>query len=87
MNEHEGWDEVISNEKGNFDFLMLNDIEFRNKGVCEELKRWIKWYYDTVKFDGLRLDALKHIPVHFYNEWIDYIRKETNQHLFIVGEY
>ena len=86
-NGYEGWEEVMSNENGNFDFLILNDIEFRNEYVREELKRWIKWYYETAKFDGLRLDVLKHIPAYFYNEWIDYIRHELKQDLFVVGEY
>ena len=87
VNGYDGWEEVVNNENGNFDFLMLNDIEFRNEYVREELKRWIKWYYTTAKFDGLRLDAVKHIPVYFYNEWIDHIRREIKQDLFIVGEY
>ncbi|MBV9961920.1 MAG: alpha-amylase [Parafilimonas sp.] len=87
LNGYEGWEEVINNEKGNYDFLMLADIEFRNEHVKEELKRWIKWYYETTHFDGLRLDAVKHIPAYFYNEWVDYIRTEINKDLFIVGEY
>ena len=86
-NGYDSWEEVLNNEKGNFDFLMLNDIEFRNEYVREELKRWIKWYYNTIKFDGLRLDAVKHIPVYFYNEWLDYIRKEIKPDIFVVGEY
>ena len=87
MNGHDEWEETITDEKGNYDFLMLADIEFRNNAVTEELKRWIKWYYDTIHFDGLRLDAVKHIPVYFYNDWLDYVRKEIKNDLFVVGEY
>ena len=31
----EGWDEIIDNEKGNYDYLMYNDIEHRNPFVRE----------------------------------------------------
>lgn len=86
LNDYEGWEEFVSDQNGNYDFLMFCDIEFRNAAVREELKRWIKWYYDTVPFDGLRLDAVKHIPVYFYNEWLDHVRTEIKQDMFAVGE-
>jgi alpha-amylase len=83
----DGWEDVLSDENGNYDFLMLNDIDFRNPNVREELKRWGKWFYETVGFDGFRLDAIKHMPPAFYNEWLDYIRTELKQEFFTVGEY
>jgi alpha-amylase len=58
------------------------DVEFRNPYVVEELKRWIKWYIDTTKVDGLRMDALKHISTEFLKEWIDYIKSEINEDFF-----
>ena len=59
QNEYgEGFEEVPANELGNYDYLMFNDIEFRNKAVREELKRWGEWYYETCKMDGFRLDAV-----------------------------
>ncbi|GAB3510383.1 alpha-amylase [Emticicia fontis] len=81
------WEEVVGNEKGNYDYLMFSDIESRNPAVREELKRWGKWYYETVGFDGMRLDALKHISPDFYNEWLDYMRVNVRNDLFVVGEY
>lgn len=87
QNEYgEGWDEVIDDEKGNFDYLMCCDIEHRNEAVREELKRWGKWYLETAKFNGIRLDAIKHISPRFIIEWIDYMRS-LKPDLFIVGEY
>ncbi len=81
------WEDVVDEEKGNFDFLMGADIEFRNPAVREELKRWGEWYYNSVKFDGLRLDAVKHITPGFFEEWLDHMRKITGRELFAVGEY
>jgi alpha-amylase len=83
----DGWQEVIDNEKGNYDYLMYDDIDFRNDHVRAELDYWGKWYYDQVNFDGVRLDAVKHIPASFYNEWLDVLRRNTGKEIFAVGEY
>ncbi len=88
LNEHgSDWEEMITDEKGNYDYLMYNDVEFRNPAVREELKRWGEWYYKTVGFDGFRLDAVKHIAPQFYNEWLAHMRAVTGKELFAVGEY
>lgn len=87
QNDFEGWEEMITDEKGNYDYLMFCDIEFRNPAVREELKYWGKWYYETANFDGFRLDAVKHIAPEFYNEWLDYMRQMSGKELFAVGEY
>lgn len=83
----QSWEDEVSEEFGNYDYLMHADIEFRNPSVTEELKHWISWYHKTAHFNGLRLDAVKHIPVYFFNEWLDYIRTHVQQDLFVVGEY
>jgi len=81
-----GFEEVPSMELGNYDYLMFNDIEFRNKAVREELKRWGEWYYETCKMDGFRLDAVKHIAPDFLNEWLDHMNAKFDKKFFIVGE-
>jgi len=87
LNEYgEGWEEVIDTEKGNFDYLMFDDIDFRNPAVREELKNWGSWYLQEAGFDGVRLDAVKHITPSFYNEWLDHMRSKKPD-LFAVGEY
>jgi alpha-amylase len=87
LNEYgEGWEDVIDEEKGNYDYLMFNDIEFRNQAVREELRKWGKWYLEQIPFDGVRIDAVKHINPDFFNEWLDYLR-EIKPDLFAVGEY
>ena len=87
QNEHgEGWGDVPSKEMGNYDYLMFNDIEFRNKAVREELKRWGEWYYETCGIDGFRLDAVKHIDSDFLVEWVDHLKAKFNKDFFIVAE-
>ena len=87
MNEYgDDWEEVIDTEKGNYDYLMFADIEFRNPAVCEELKNWGAWFLKETAPDGFRLDAVKHISPKFYNDWLDYLRT-LKPDLVAVGEY
>lgn len=81
------WQGMIDDEKGNYDYLMYNDIDFRSDFVRNELNRWGKWYWDQVHFDGVRLDAVKHISPFFYVEWLHELRKNTGKEIFAVGEY
>lgn len=47
------WDKVIDDEVGNYDFLMLCDVETRNEHVCGELNYWGKWFHEQVGFTRL----------------------------------
>jgi len=80
------WEDVMNDEKGNYDYLMYSDIDYRNEAVREEIKRWGKWYLETAQFDGVRLDAIKHMPPQMIAEWLDYMRT-LKPELFAVGEY
>ena len=83
----DGWQDVLDLENGNYDYLMLSDIEFRNPHVREELKKWGEWFYETVGMDGFRLDAIKHMDPQFFNEWLDHLRGKYNREFYTVGEY
>jgi len=87
LNEYsDGWDEVVAREKGNYDYLMCADIEFRNPAVRDELKRWGEWYLAIAPFAGVRLDAVKHMSPQFITEWLHHMRT-LQPGLFAVGEY
>jgi alpha-amylase len=81
------WTDAVSHQFGNFDYLMGADVEYRNPHVVQEMKNWIKWYFDTTKVDGIRLDALKHLSSDFLKEWITYIKKELNPDCYVLGEF
>lgn len=81
------WEKLLGDEKGNFDYLMFADTEFRNPAVREELIRWGLWYVQQTGVDGFRLDAVKHISPSFLREWLTILREKTNKELFAVGEY
>ena len=81
------WDSAVDSENGNYDYLMGCDLDMSDPIVKEELLKWGKWYYDTTKFDGLRLDAVKHISSDFYGWWLHEMRNYTGRDFFAVGEY
>lgn len=83
----DSFEDMVGDEKGNYDYLMNNDIDFRNPFVSEELLNWGKWYWDQVHFDAVRLDAVKHISPEFYLNWLKKLREKTAIELFAVGEY
>jgi alpha-amylase len=88
INDHgDDWDEMISDEMGNFDYLMLCNVETRNEHVRAELSHWGKWLHDQTDFYGVRLDAVKHIAPEFYQEWMHTLRANTGENIFAVGEY
>ncbi|HRP57035.1 alpha-amylase [Agriterribacter sp.] len=82
-----GWEDVLGKEFGNYDYLMGNDVEFRNPYVREELKRWGVWYVQTTGIDGFRLDAVKHINPGFFPEWLQYLKAHFQKDFFCIGEY
>lgn len=88
MNEYViEWNQSVSHQFGNYDYLMGADVEYRNPDVVQEMKNWIKWYLETTKVDGIRLDALKHISSEFLKEWITYIKTEISSDYYILGEF
>lgn len=82
----EGWEEVPSTELGNYDYLMFNDIEFRNPAVRAELKYWGEWYFNNFGMNGFRLDAVKHISTAFLMEWLDHMNQSFGKDFFVVAE-
>lgn len=83
----EQWEELLGDEKGNFDYLMFADIDFRNPAVREELIRWGSWFIDQTGVDGFRLDAAKHITPTFFPEWLGTLREKKGRELFAVAEF
>lgn len=83
----DGWNDEVNDENGNYDYLMGNNVELRNKAVREELKFWGRWVTQQFPCDGFRLDAVKHIPAWFYVQWLDHVREQAPNDLFVVAEY
>ncbi len=84
---NDSWEEGTDKEHGNFDFLMGNDIEYRNVFVQEEIIKWGKWYVETTGIFGFRLDAVKHINANFIKKWITELEAEYDKSFFCMSEY
>ncbi len=84
--EDKSWDLQVDSENFNYDYLMGADVDFYNKEVQAELLNWLAWYYELTKFDGVRLDAIKHIDASFLKMALRKLREFT-QDSFAVGEY
>ncbi len=81
------WQQMISDEKGNYDYLMFCDVDFRNPALLSELDGWGAWYVNETHVDGVRLDAVKHISPEFYKNWLGNLRTNVQKEIFAVGEY
>lgn len=85
--EDAGFSEKVDGEKGNFDYLMNADIDVDNPDVRAELFRWGKWFFDRFPFDGMRMDAIKHIDSQFMHDFVQEMQAQVDRDLYVVGEY
>lgn len=85
--ENKGFSDGVSNEKGNFDYLMFADIDHKNPDVRDELFRWGEWFVNYVNVDGFRYDALKHIDDQFIIDFTKHIQNVVNRDFYFFGEY
>ena len=85
--EGKAFDNSVSSEFGNYDYLMGCDLDFECSAVRDELLAWGRWYRDISGVDGFRIDAVKHIPAWFFPQWITALTESDNKQLFFVAEY
>lgn len=81
------WDEGVSDEKGNFDYLMNADIDHSHPEVREEIFKWVDWFIEETKVDGFRYDALKHISDEFIYDLSKHIMEKKKDDFYLLGEY
>lgn len=81
------WDQDVSNEKGNYDYLMFADIDHKHPEVRAEIFKWIDWFIDETGVDGFRYDALKHISDEFIYELSERVINRQGDDFYLLGEY
>ena len=81
------WNKQTDSENVNFDYLMGVDLDTNNDETVNAVTDWGKWYVDTVKMNGFRLDAVKHIGTDFYRKWLKDVRGYAGVDMPAVGEY
>lgn len=80
------WDIGVDDELFNYDYLMGADVDFKNEAVQDEMLQWLNWYHDLTQFNGVRLDAIKHIDSSFFKLALRKLREKDHE-IFAVGEY
>lgn len=81
------WNDNVSKESGNFDFIMGDDVDFNNPEVVDQLTKWGLWYTEKAHLDGFRIDAVKSIDSTFFKPWLQKMSEVGRHPLFAVGEF
>ncbi len=87
VGDNKGFAPRVSEAKGNYDYLMFADVDYRNRDVIAETVAWGEWFLNTFHLDGMRLDAVKHINSAFVSLFVREMRLRTGKPLYVVGEY
>lgn len=77
----------MDSEQGNADYMMFADLDYSHPEVQEDVKNWGVWITKELGLKGFRLDAVQHFSERFTNEWIENLREQCGQDIFIVGEF
>lgn len=82
------WNQNVSHEYGNYDYVMGLCSDFHAPWVVKELHDWGKWYVEQTHIDGFRLDCLKSIDYTFFEDWLkDVHQMHPDNEQPVVGEY
>lgn len=73
------------NEVENGKLAGLPDFNTENPEVKKYLIDMAKWWIKEVKFDGYRLDTVKHVPKEFWTDFISAIKKDY-PNFYFIGE-
>lgn len=85
--EGKQFDASVDEEFGNYHYLMGCDVDHGNPEVQQMTIDWGRWYLDTTGVDGLRLDAVKHIPTWVLPMYLDALRAHAGREVPAVAEY
>ena len=82
------WASDVSQELGNYDYLMFADIDHSHPAVRADLFNWGQWITEHLNLGGMRLDAIKHYSLSFLVDFLTHLDATSlDKKLFFVGEY
>ncbi len=84
--EGKDWSHNVDHEKGNYDYLMFANVDYKHPDVVREVTRWGEWAIRVFNLDGFRMDAVKHISRPFVSNFLRSVRKSFQREVYAVGE-
>ncbi|KAF9889658.1 hypothetical protein FE257_007166 [Aspergillus nanangensis] len=81
------WAPDVSDELGNYDYLMFANLNLAHPAVRQDMLQWGTWITNTLSLGGMRLDAAKHMSIDFQRAFVDHVRQTSNPQLVVIGEY
>ncbi|KAL4917772.1 glycoside hydrolase superfamily [Aspergillus aurantiobrunneus] len=84
---NKGWATDVSDENGNYDYLMFSNLDYSNPEVRDDVLHWGNWITTQIPLSGMRLDAVKHYSAAFQKTFIEELRGSMGEKFFFVGEY
>jgi alpha-amylase len=89
--EGKDWMQDVGTLQGNADYLMLENLDYTNPALVQEVTEWGEWIVEELDLTGFRLDAVQHYSWNFANEWSRHLtntfKKEGKRDLLFVGEF
>lgn len=86
-NPLKAWAKDVSDEHGNYHFLMFANLDHSNPEVRADIFQWAEWIGTELPISGMRIDAAKHYSATFQKEFVDHLRNTVGADYFIVSEY
>ncbi len=84
--EGKDWSHNVDREKGNYDYLMFANVDYKHPDVAREVMHWGQWVVREFNLDGFRMDAVKHISRDFVANFLRCVRKNFQREIYAVGE-
>lgn len=81
------WAQDVSDEHGNYDYLMFSNLDHTNAEVRADIFKWAEWLGTELPITGMRIDAAKHYSAAFQKDFVEHLRKTVGADYFLVGEY
>ncbi|KAJ5579593.1 uncharacterized protein N7459_005578 [Penicillium hispanicum] len=81
------WATDVSDEHGNYDYLMFANLDHNNSEVRADIFHWLEWIGTELPISGMRIDAAKHYSAAFQRDCVDHLRNTVGANYLLVGEY
>ncbi|KAJ9486599.1 hypothetical protein VN97_g6743 [Penicillium thymicola] len=87
VGQNKDWAKDVSEEHGNYDYLMFADLDHSHPEVRADILKWGEWICTELPISGMRIDAAKHYSASFQKEFVTHLRKTVGADYFLVAEY